>query len=45
MKDESPWVAMEAARGVKSLGGAQELRVMAASSGPCSVLAQQVLAE
>ena len=45
MKDESPWVAMEAARGMRFLGGMQELQAMAASPGSRSVLAQQVLAE
>jgi HEAT repeat protein len=45
LNDPSPWVALEAARGMAALGGEQDLRWLALSNSPLSVLANQVLEE
>jgi len=45
LDDPSPWVALEAARGMAALGGKHDLRKLAASQNPLSTLASQVLEE
>jgi HEAT repeat protein len=45
LKDESPWVALEAARGLRALGGSEILEKLALSGGPRSPLALQVMSE
>jgi HEAT repeat protein len=45
LEDESPWVAMEAARGMRDLGATAHLQALALSDEPRSALALQVMAE
>lgn len=45
LDDESPWVAMEAARGMRDLGALAPLQELAHSDGPRSALALQVMSE
>jgi len=45
LEDGSPWVAMEAARGIRELGGTELLAGLAEGGGPRGELARQVLAE
>jgi HEAT repeat protein len=45
MQDPEPWVALHAARAVRSLGGGDALDGMARSGGASAVLAGQVLGE
>lgn len=45
LEDESPWVALEAARGLRSMGALEPLRALAASGSPRSSVASQVLFE
>ena len=45
LEDDSPWVALEAARGMEGLGGIEELKALAVSEDPRSTLARQVLAK
>ncbi len=45
LDDPSFWVSLEAARGLIALGDVARIRRLAASAGPCSTLARQVLAE
>lgn len=45
LDDDSFWVSLEAARGLKGLGHTERLEQLAGSDDPRSLLAQQVLAE
>ncbi len=45
VEDPSPWVAMEAARGLRRIGATAMLAELAASGRPQAVVARQVLAE
>jgi HEAT repeat protein len=45
IEDESPWVALHAARALRSAGGESRLRTLGASDHPGAELARQVLRE
>jgi hypothetical protein len=45
IEDESPWVALHAARALREAGGKHQLRTLGASDHPAAELARQVLRE
>ena len=45
LQDESPWVALEAARGLRELGAVEPLRELARTEGPRSLVALEVISE
>jgi HEAT repeat protein len=45
LEDESPWVVLEGARGLKALGALEPLRELSGGSGPRSAMAREVISE
>ncbi len=44
LHDPSPWVALEAARSLRKLGGTETLRSLASTEGPRAAVAREILA-